>query len=135
MADTQYSGSPQAGDLLFTPRASFEPYFTHIADSSPSISITPGYGNENDNESDFMGPGHNKEVPGLLGVKNFSFMHPRSNFVVPVDYATSRSPSVASDQRSEDMGDTPTRFLVIGNLPRVAPHKIFAFFQVFFISL
>ena len=134
MAESQYSGSPQAGDLLFTPQTSFEPYFTHIANSSPSISITAGYGRENDNESDFIGLGNNisNEVPGFLGIKNFSLIQSRSlsPHFAPMDYAMSRSPSVAS-QRSEDMGDTPTRFLVIGNLPRVAPHKIFAFFQVF----
>jgi hypothetical protein len=134
MADSRYSASPDGRNPLFTPETAFEPCFTHILGSSPSISITPGYGCGHEDEFNTIGHSHNvkAEVPGLLGVNNFTTIHSRnsSNQYNPsLDYPASHTPSVAS-QCSEDMGDTPTRFLIVGHLPKVSPHKVFAFFQV-----
>lgn len=140
MAETasQFSDSPVGSkDLLFTPQASFEPCFTHIVGDSPAVGIA-GYARGTEDHYDLLVQAQanqqKNQGAGHLNLKSFSVHNSRLiRPFTPVnrEVPTAQTPSAGS-QVSEDVGETPTRFLVIGGLPaHVPPHRLFGFFQVY----
>lgn len=127
---SRYSGSPEGRNLLFTPETHFDACFPQIVGSSPAINIT-GYGLQHEQDDDYVHH-NNKPQAGFLGVQQDPFSGLMASTYTPsnVEYPSSEHRSSVVSHASEEYGDSPTRYLIIGSLPAIPCHRLFAFFQV-----